>query len=184
MKEILLCTVLLMVACVQAFAEEVPDKVKEIASSLMEYGKNPVIISAVQKQNSRGLSLTEIQLRDKKWKGTDGVDDFMKSHLENEAAKTLLDIEQSQPYFLEVFLMDDQGANVAMTNKTGDYWQGDEAKWKESYKEGNGALHIGPVEFDESAQAYLVQVSVPVMDGSKAIGAITIGINLDEIEQP
>ena len=41
---------------------------------------------------------------------------------------------------------------------------------------------IGDVEFDESAQAYLVQVSVPVMEGGSAIGAITIGINLDELE--
>ncbi|WP_197466328.1 MULTISPECIES: hypothetical protein [unclassified Oleiphilus] len=78
--------------------------------------------------------------------------------------------------------MDNQGANVAMTNKTSDYWQGDEAKWQESFKDGAGAVHIGDVEFDESAQAYLVQVSVPVMDGGTAIGAITIGINLDDLE--
>jgi len=38
------------------------------------------------------------------------------------------------------------------------------------------------VEFDDSAQAYLVQISVPVMDGGSAIGAITIGVNLDELE--
>lgn len=38
------------------------------------------------------------------------------------------------------------------------------------------------VELDSSAQAYLVQVSVPVMDGDAAIGAITIGIDLDRLE--
>jgi len=50
-----------------------------------------------------------------------------------------------------------------MTNKTSDYWQGDEAKFTESFKGGSGAVHIGDVEFDQSAQAYLVQISVPVM---------------------
>ena len=78
--------------------------------------------------------------------------------------------------------MDDQGANVAMTNKTSDYWQGDEAKWQESFKDGVGAVHVGDIEFDESADDYLVQVSVPVMKSGKAIGAITVGVNLDLLQ--
>lgn len=36
---------------------------------------------------------------------------------------------------------------------------------------------------EKSAQAYLVQVSVPVLDGAVAIGALTIGIDLDELER-
>jgi hypothetical protein len=38
------------------------------------------------------------------------------------------------------------------------------------------------VEFDDSTQAYLVQVSVPVIDGDKVIGAITFGIDVDQIQ--
>ena len=45
-----------------------------------------------------------------------------------------------------------------------------------------GDIHISEVEFDDSSQAYLVQVSVPVMENGAAIGAITFGINVDEIE--
>ncbi|MFT6910604.1 MAG: hypothetical protein ACJAS1_007337 [Oleiphilaceae bacterium] len=45
--------------------------------------------------------------------------------MQSSAAKRLLELEKSQAYFFEVFLMDNQGANVAMTNKTSDYWQGD-----------------------------------------------------------
>ena len=63
--------------------------------------------------------------------------------------------------------MDNQGANVAMTDKTSDYWQGDEAKFKKSYHNGKGTVFVDEVEFDDSSQAYLVQVSVPVKDGDK-----------------
>lgn len=77
--------------------------------------------------------------------------------------------------------MDNQGAHVAMTDKTSDYWQGDEAKFIESYNGGKGAVHIADVEFDNSTQAYLFQVSVPVKDGNKVIGATTIGIDVDKI---
>ena len=45
------------------------------------------------------------------------------------------------------------------------------------------ATHIGKVKFDKSAQAYLVQVSVPVIDAGAAIGALTIGVNLDELDK-
>ncbi len=172
---------LLLVLPGVSFAEDAPANVKKLAPLLMAYGEKPAIIKAVINQNAEKLSLKVIKKRDAKWRATSGVNDFIKSLLENNAAKELLKIEKSKPYFIEIFLMDNQGANVAMTNKTGDYWQGDEAKWQESYKGGVGALHVGKVEFDESVQAYLVQVSVPVMDNGKAIGAITLGINLDEL---
>ena len=71
---------------------------------------------------------------------------------------------------------------MAMTDKTSDYWQGDEAKFQKSYNGGSGAVFVDEVEFDDSAQAYLCQVSVPVKDGAEVIGAITIGIDVDKIQ--
>ena len=85
-------------------------------------------------------------------------------------------------HFSEIFVMDNLGANVAMSDKTSDYWQGDEAKFKESFKGGAGAVHIGDVEFDDSSQLYTVQISVPVKDGTKVIGAITFGIDVDSVK--
>lgn len=163
-------------------AEEAPDSVKQLAEGLRAWGENPILIGAVKSQNAENLTLEAIKARDKIWLDTSGIDDFMKGIMENAAAKELARLEKSEPYYFELFLMDNQGANVAMTNKTSDYWQGDEAKFTESFNKGQGAVHIGNVKFDESAQAYLVQVSVPVMDGGHAIGAITIGINVDVLE--
>ncbi len=165
-----------------AIAEEAPDSVKQLAPMLKAWGENPVLVATVKKNNATGQTLDQIKQRDTTWRAVSGVDDFMKSLLENDAAKELARLEAGKPYFFEVFLMDNQGANVAMTNKTSDYWQGDEAKFTESFKGGSGAVHIGDVEFDESAQAYLVQISVPVMDSGSAIGALTIGVNIDELE--
>jgi hypothetical protein len=77
--------------------------------------------------------------------------------------------------------MDNQGANVCQNELTSDYWQGDEAKFEKSYNGGKGAIFVDEVEFDDSSQAYLCQVSVPVMDGDKAIGAITIGVDVEKL---
>ena len=114
---------------------------------------------------------------------TPGIADFMREIMESECGEHLREIQNSAPYYAEIFVMDNQGANAAMTDKTSDYWQGDEAKFTESYNEGIGGIHISNVEFDESTQTYLVQVSVPVKDGDTVIGAITIGIDVDIFEQ-
>lgn len=178
-----LMLVLIGVFCLSAFAnEKVPDSVKKIVNSLQEWGKDPALVKFVKKHNEQSLTLTKIKDRDEAWKKTTGVDKFMKAMMDNKAAKRMLNLEKTKPYYFELFLMGNKGENVAMTNKTSDYWQGDEAKFQKSYDNGKGAVHIGEVEFDESAQAYLVQISVPVIDNEKAIGAMTVGINIDEMK--
>jgi opacity protein-like surface antigen len=182
MKRIRLAfAVLLVLSCSLAIAEEAPASVKKLVPTIQSWGTNPVLVAAVKAQNAKGATLEQIKTRDQAWQATSGVDDSMKALMHNDAAKELGKLERTAPWYLELFLMDNKGANVAMTNKTSDYWQGDEPKFTESYKDGAGAVHIGKVTFDASAQAYLVQISVPVMDGATAIGALTVGVNLDKL---
>lgn len=164
-------------------AEKAPQKVVDLANTkLVAMGSDPVIVEAVKAENAKGKTLDQIKEMDKKWQETAGVADFMQALMDNDCGKHLKSIQGSEPYYSEIFVMDNQGALVALTDKTSDYWQGDEAKFTESYKDGAGAVHISDVEFDDSSQAYLVQVSVPVKDGDKAIGAITIGIDVDKLQ--
>jgi hypothetical protein len=174
------CSPLLM-ASNASVADEL-DKVKQIVPDLQKASQQAALIKAVRSQNSKGMKLADIQQRDKEWMAASGLNDFMKSLMANNAAAELSKIEKSYGYIVESFLMDNKGANVAMTNKTSDYWQGDEAKFKKSFNNGAGDVHMGKVKFDKSAQEYLVQVSVPVMDKGKAIGAVTYGISLDNIK--
>ena len=163
--------------------EAAPQKVVDLANgALAAYGQDPVIVEAVKAENAKGKTLDQIKEMDEKWKETAGVADYMQALMDNEAGKYLREIMDGQPYFAEIFVMDNQGANVAMTDKTSDYWQGDEAKFQKSFNNGAGAVFVDEVEFDDSTQTYLVQVSVPVLDGGKAIGAITFGIDVDKVE--
>jgi hypothetical protein len=157
------------------------EKLNEVVEKLKETGTDATLIAAVNKQNAQNLSMSTISSRDKKWQGTSGLDDFMKTLMSNSAAKRLARIEKENKVIVESFLMDKKGANVAMTNKTSDYWQGDEAKFTKSFNGGKGSVHLGKAKFDKSAQAYVVQVSVPVLSAGRAIGAITYGINIDDL---
>lgn len=163
--------------------EKAPQSVVSLANSkLAQLGAERIIVQAVKAENNKNKSLNQIQEMDKKWRATPGVADFMKDLMDNACARFLIELLESQSYYAEIFVMDNQGANVCQTDKTSDYWQGDEAKFKNSYAGGRGSIFIDEVEFDDSTQAYLVQVSVPVKDGAKVIGAITFGIDVDRVD--
>ena len=165
------------------FSEKAPQKIYDLADSkLAEIGSDPIVVQAVKAQNAKNMTLDQIKSIDEKWKKTPGLDDFMKSILNSELAVHLRKIQNQKQYYAEIFAMDNKGANVAMTDKTSDYWQGDEAKFQKSFSDGKGMVFVDEVEYDESTQTYLVQVSVPVVDIGKVIGAVTFGIDIDHVE--
>jgi len=165
-----------------AFAEKAPQEVTDLANSkLLAMGMDPTIVEAVNAENAKRKSLSSIQEMDAKWKATPGIVDYMKALMDNECGKYLKGIQNSDSYLAEVFVMDNKGANVCMTDKTSDYWQGDEAKFKNSYNNGKGNVFVDEVEFDDSTQTYIAQVSVPVVDEGKVIGAITFGIDVEKL---
>ena len=181
-RHFLSAAVLALALPAAALAEKAPQAVVDKAHSVFAaYGSDAAVVAAVKSQNAKGSSLGDIQAIDKKWQATAGVADFMKPLMASACAKRLNAIMDENPAIVEAFAMDNQGANVCMTNKTSDYWQGDEAKFKKSFAGGAGAVFVDDVEFDDSAQAYVTQVSVPVKDGGAVVGAMTFGVDVDKL---
>src|SRR3990172_219575 len=188
MEKISICLIIgliLAVGSAIAYAgEKAPQKIVDVAhSTLFKIGTDPVIVKAVKAENAKGKTLDQIKELDKKWMATPGIADYMKALMDSECGKYLRKIQASTPYYAEIFVMDNLGANVALSDKTTDYWQGDEAKFIKSYNNGKGAVFVDDVKFDDSTQTYLVQVSVPVKDGDNVIGAITFGIMVDKFDK-
>ena len=187
MKKVLACCfgfMFLVCSVGVGFAtEKAPQKVFDLAkTTLVAYGTDPVIVSAVKAENAKGKTLDQIKKKDAEWKKTPGITAYMKAIMQSECGQYLRKIMDKSNLYSEIFVMDNQGANVAMTDKTSDYWQGDEAKFKNSFNGGSGNVFVDDVEFDDSSQKYLSQVSVPVKDGDTVIGAITFGIDVDQVE--
>lgn len=144
----------------------------------------PVVVDAILAQNAKHAELGQgdINALDTQWRGEVGLastplissvmDHPASAHLRAEAAG-------SGGMIHEVFVMDARGLNVASSAVTSDYWQGDEDKYIKTYLQGNDAVHVSEVEFDESTQSYVVQVSVPVADPAtgEVIGAVTFGLD-------
>lgn len=147
------------------------------------------LISAVKAQNAEteGLSDADIDAMDKAWRaevGADASPTIDKVAAVDASAKLVELREASEGLVTEIFIMDAKGLNVAMSDVTSDYFQGDEAKWQETFLKGADAVHLGEVELDESTQTYQTQISVSLADPETgdAIGAMTVGVALEFLE--
>lgn len=158
-----------------------------VKANVMPWINDPLIVKAVKAQDAKnaGLTQADIDTLDKKWRAEvesaskpmiDGV-------LSNEASKFLQEKQaQSKGVITEIFVMDDKGLNVAQSDATSDYWQGDEAKFQKSFGAGPDAIFVDDAEKDESTQKFQAQASFTLKDESgKPIGAVTVGISLDDL---
>lgn len=161
-------------------AGEVQKLLTAEGEKLRAIGKDPVVVAAVQAQNAKKISLDAIKATDGRWIAGSEVA-LVQQTLTGPCAERLRALIATNPAYSETFAMDDQGALVCATAKTSDYWQGDEAKWERAFNGGKGDVFIDRPKFDESAKARIAQISVPVMDGNKAIGAVTIGIVIEKL---
>lgn len=145
------------------------------ARRIAEWANAGALGEAVAAQNRQHRTLEGIKRIDAIWTAGGDLGGLDRELLENTCAKALDSFMTATTGFKESFVMDDLGALVCMTQRTSDYWQGDEAKWQRSFNEGRGALYVGEIAWDESADSMLVQISVPIMSDGRAIGALTVG---------
>jgi hypothetical protein len=145
--------------------------------------RNAAILGAVREQNALNISLSRIRSIDISWMTATEPDARMQTLLKNPCAKSLQASTAARAGYREAFVMDNQGALVCMTRKTSDYWQGDEDKWTKGFAEGRGGVYVSEPELDESTGVKLIHISVPIMDGGKAIGVISVGIDYNALQR-
>ncbi|MFC6638250.1 hypothetical protein GV827_13595 [Sulfitobacter sp. JBTF-M27] len=173
-----------LVAPVANAADVPPAMSQYIYDDLMTWINDTRIVAAVTAQNSQTsrLSQDDIIARDNAWRAEVGqsstpmIDGVLNAPL---SAFLREHLEKSGGRITEVFVMDGKGLNVAASGVTSDYWQGDEAKFQETYSKGAGSVFIDEVELDESTQTYQGQVSYAVTDpvSGAVVGAITVGLD-------
>ena len=159
-----------------------------IETNVKPWLSDPVLVDAVKAQNAQNANLAQadIDALDKKWRAeTEGSSKEMIDGVLGNALSQFLKAKQQEAGGLitEVFVMDNKGLNVGQSDVTSDYWQGDEDKWSKTYGAGPDAIFIDGAEKDESTQMLQSQGSIAIKDpaSGEAIGAITVGINLDAL---
>ena len=177
---------LLTIGSAAQAADDFTDAMQTYANEhLAGWLSDPFFIAAISAQNTEtaGIGQARIDELDALWRGQVGNDEaeLIKAVMANDAAVHLRKmVESAGGAITEAFIMDQHGLNVAASHVTSDYWQGDEAKYQETYLIGPDAVHFSDIELDQSTQTVQGQVSMTIVDPATGapIGAITVGINL------
>ena len=137
---------------------------------------DPEIRKALAAKNAEGESQQTIEARDREWTQNPAAP-RRKALTGSRCAVRLRELIAADPLVVEAILMDEHGANVCVSRETSDYWQGDEDKWKKPFLEGRAAFVDEPA-LDASSATYAVQLSVPLLEGRKRIGALTLTLKV------
>ncbi|EKE72801.1 hypothetical protein [Celeribacter baekdonensis] len=154
--------------------------------TILPWLSEPTLLGAIRDQNetTAGLSEADVLQLDKTWRAQVGTEDqpMVDQVIHNNVADFFIhSIADNGGIIAEIFIMDAKGLNVAASLPTSDYWQGDEAKFQQTFLVGLDAIHVGDIEFDASTGVSQSQISATITDPAtgEPIGAITVGVIAD-----
>lgn len=192
-KNILYCSVTILCSAfsLNAHAQGVPNKelvTSNIIQEIRDFVETDIVRMAIANQNSKYASLDsqEIIELDEKWRTETKADTqpLISATLSNPLSAYLTRVQaHSLGLYSEIFAMDKHGLNVGQSNISSDYWQGDEDKFQKTYPIGARAIFIDEPEYHQETRTWRTQVNLSIPDTAekKAIGAITVEVNLTEL---
>jgi hypothetical protein len=163
--------------------------IEELLASKIERWKHlPTMEALIIERNlkSRRFSKQEIAERDKKWTQAFMQQDFSYSIdlVDQALSAQLREIKkQSQDVLTEIIVTDARGLNIAISDMTSDYWQGDEEKFTEAFSKPANTMHFGEINYDESTKRFQLQISVPLYSEEKVepLGVMVFGVDVEKV---
>lgn len=158
-----------------------------IAPMMQEWAAPPELIDTVVSQNKAQLAVSQQALleKDSAWQMEFKAGNYSLSAemMSTPLSQKLRQFKtHSRGLVTEIILMDARGANVAISDVTSDYWQGDEAKYLLSFNKPAGTLFFETVGYDESTRRFQAHVSMPLYGpgSDDAIGVMTVGVDIEK----
>lgn len=138
-------------------------------------------IRAHNKAHPEAPTSEEVIELEQKWytEKTTTPGDLLREVEDNELSQFLRNLKSiSGGRITEILIMGHHGRLVAESDVATDYWQGDEAKFLETFPKGPDAVFVDKVQFDQSANAVGAQASFTLVDPrtGEPVGAATVGI--------
>lgn len=182
-------TVAALAFALPASASEFEPAMKDfLESEVRAWSTDPVLLDALRARNAMtaAYSQDQIDAMDQAWRAEVGMSSTptIDPIMVNAAADFLREqVALSGGRMTEVILMDAKGLNAAVSHITSDMWQGDEAKYIDTFLVGPDAAHFSDIEKDESTGRFQGQISFSIVDPAtgEVLGAMTVGVDADSL---
>jgi len=149
---------------------------------------NPSLIQAVISANRQyerlpdDAVLAKISAMEEKWNNSEG-DTLARNILASDLARQLRRMRELNPMLLKVTVADASGATIAATDKPVHYFQTDRGFWAVLYAQGQGAIHVADVRYDEQNRLPYISIAYPILHEStgRFIGAVTVLVDVSPL---
>jgi hypothetical protein len=145
---------------------------------------DPVLIDAIMRQNKKHAHITIAEI------------DRLDAGFIERTDKQLIDSTMNNPLatylkekkaaadgsIFEIFVVDNKGLNIAQTDPTLDYMQGDEAKFQKTFLVGPDAVFIDEAAPDNGVNVAQADMTIKHPKTGKPIGAIIVGVVVDKMK--
>ena len=134
--------------------------------------------------NLSKLDAAQTRALDEAWASNPSATAAKLGLLDNPASRFLRDIVENDRVYREIVVTDREGRLVAASNPTSDYFQGDEAWWKEAVDDGvRGRAIVSDVQWDESTRTHALGIAVPIAErpGERFVGILKVVADVREL---
>jgi hypothetical protein len=135
------------------------------------WAAEPAIVEAVRAHNA-GLTEAEEEMTQERWALLPTLDPLVRGYANNKVGQFLR--SKRSAIIAEAFVCDTVGRKVGFIGKSSRWSHAGQPKHEVPM---TGKNWQGRVELDDSSGLRLLQISVPVLDGDKPIGSLTVGLS-------
>jgi len=149
-----------------------------LAKEFIDWTESDDVLGWLEEYN-RNTTLAQVQERDRNWPQYNTDDPTVLAVLHHPAAGALRALQNHYAVLGESFLIGANGGLVAATDRTSDYWQGDEAQFTDAVKLARGSFRVIRSSLDESARAMLAKMIIPIYarNADRVIGVLVLGFD-------
>ncbi|MGB2706080.1 MAG: ATP-binding protein [Candidatus Omnitrophota bacterium] len=146
--------------------------VSEEVNDAKTYVDSPFWKRAIEESNLRYKTMSPEAAKrflldtDKAWVKALPDSPLITEYLGTLLSRRLKNLVKDSETIAEIFVTDKKGALVAASGKTSDFYQSDEEWWQRAFAGGEGKVCLGKIEFDESADTWVIPIAVPIRDES------------------
>ena len=149
---------------------------------------NPSVVQAVVSANhqyerlSDDAVMSKLVATEKKWNNSEG-DTLARNILSSDIARQLRRMRELNPILLKVTVADASGTTVAATDKPLHYFQMDRRYWGLLYSQGQGAIQVADLRYDDENRLYYISIAYPILqEGTgRFIGAVTALVDVSPL---
>ncbi len=144
----------------------------ETIGLVLELAKEGAVIEDIEAQNQKGMDAGKAQEIQSQWLKSRDDSELVMIYRDKPSCRTMKDYFSKDVSIVDCYTLDAQGRVVGSLYQPHDFLQDQEPLFVYGLRQGDGKIYVNPLEPRLPASGGTVEISLPVVKGSKTVGVL------------